>query len=214
MKVRASVLITVISVVGFMLFVSSCGDDTELEAEFGAQNAKPHLNAISLFPGDRSDNYFDIIAHVGIKRESDDLPFKHKIPWIFQEEYLLNVKKISFCLEYWGDFVEFVLDYEPGDYFEKAYPDCPVRYCISSPYLDETIGLMILPVEVFIENAPPPEDAPAYYFGDLLTLKFRAKRSGKVPLNFSDRHGSVYDLADQPITGVGWYGGYITSYYE
>jgi len=194
-----------------LLGMSHCQGDPDLLARFSGQNYQPHYNAVSLLPGERTDNYFDIVVRMG-KRDRDTFDiYSHSN---FPPVALIDVAKVTFDLEYWDPFIQFVYEYEAGDFFERACPTCQVRYVISEPSLDQESGMTLLHVDVFALGLPQSSGHLDYYCGDLLTLKFRANRSGNIPVNFAGRYGSVFNSSAERISGISWYGGYVNAYYD
>lgn len=197
------------------IFFAGCDDDPELEARFSAQNYQPHINAISLQRGERDDNYFDIVIRVG-KRNRD--------PFILDDPdeppppppplNLVDIKRITFDIEYWGSIIQFVSNFEKGNFFEQQFPDQSIHYTVEELGIDEESGLNVLHIDVYVSEPPESPERLEYFYGDLLVLKFRANRSGNVPVNIAGRYGDAFNGSGEKISGVGWYGGFVDAFYE
>ncbi|MFC1850418.1 hypothetical protein ACFL27_09535 [candidate division CSSED10-310 bacterium] len=198
-------------------FITGCENDPELVTFFFAQNAVPNRNAVSLQSGVESGNLFDVVVHLGAYEQ---IP-QNKNPVAagnllaappYRPSLLVDVRRVSFTLEYWNAIFEFLLQYEPGDFFESKSKTGIVHYNIGQPTATED-GLTHLSVDISIDSAI---DVGRLYSekGDLITLKFRGKRAGTVPLNFADRHGEVYNSEGERLTGISWYPGIVENFYN
>lgn len=217
--------ILILSAVFFCSIWGCDNDDEKYQAYFAAQNTRPHQNAISLQRGESAEEIFEVVLWAGKLDKVSFLiwPPKGELPdegsYTEQSESesaagkpplnLVNVTRITTALEFWGDFFDFTLEWEKGDFFEARAADGIVEYDVGLPYIAEN-GLTYIPIDIWVPNPLPPAGKLKAENGKIMSLKFRALRSViQIPLNFEGRFGSLYDESGEELTGISWFGGTV-----